>query len=74
LTVGEVFEATVGDVMDMQTEIGFRGVVDVGVTFNAVAIHKSGLLGAVFGGEGQETSTTVKLATRVHIEDESSSE
>lgn len=58
----------------MHDEARFRGVVDIGITFNSTSIHSSGLIGAVFGGDTGQSATTVKLATRLHLgEDEEGS-
>lgn len=69
LSVGEVFEIAVRDVLAMGGAVRRVGGVDIGVTFNAVKMHRSGMLGAVFGGEDRDASIRVQLATRVNLDD-----
>lgn len=67
--VSKIFEDTVAKVKEMEGR-GFRGVVDVGVTLQNLTVQGSGWIGVIIGGEDKKTSTTVQLATRLHLGDE----
>ena len=70
MTVGEVFESAINDVVEMRKSIGFKGVVDVGVTFKSVSVDRDGFISVIIGGsDSQETTTQIQLATRVHLDD-----
>ena len=70
LTVGEVFESAIADVLKMRESVGFKGVVDVGVTFKSVAVDRDGFISVAIGGnDSQETTTQIQLATRVHLDE-----
>ena len=71
LTVGEVFESAIADVLQMRNTIGFKGVVDVGVTFKSVAVDREGFISVVIGGnDSKETTTQIQIATRVHLDED----
>ncbi|NMP33395.1 hypothetical protein HII17_17750 [Thalassotalea sp. M1531] len=64
-----VFMATIENIHEAAVNTEFKGVVDVGVNFNAVEMSESGKLVSWFKGSKKQTSTVqIKLATRVHIE------
>lgn len=70
LTIGEVFESAVADVYEMGDKLNFTGVVDVGVDFKSVSIdRKSGFLSVFTGNDTAKSSTQVRLAARIHIEE-----
>ena len=70
VTVGAVMEKAVADVMHMRDAIGFKGVVDVSVELNSTQIDKNGWIGVIVNGNDSTQSTTrVKLATRVYLDD-----
>lgn len=66
VSVATVFSDTLRQVRQLEKQ-GFEGVVDVGVTFHKTAVRDSGWIGVVLGGEDQQSTTTVQLATRVHL-------
>ena len=75
VTIGAVMEKAVADVMHMRNTLGFKGVVDVSVELNSTQIDETGWIGVIIGGNDSTQSTTrVKLATRVYLDDAESHE
>ncbi|MDJ0873031.1 MAG: hypothetical protein QNJ87_14860 [Gammaproteobacteria bacterium] len=71
LTIGEVFETAIADVLEMRSTLGYTGVVDIGVTFKSVSVDRDGFVSVLIGGnDSQETTTQIQLATRVHLDDD----
>ena len=70
IPAGELLENIVRDVQLAGKTTGFQGTVDLQIDLQGTSIDSNGFLVALISGKQTNTSTTsVKLATRIHLGD-----
>lgn len=69
VSVNELFAETVQNVLDGSKQARFNGAVDVEVSLNSVSVDQKGALRIFSGNDTHRTSVSVRLATRIHVED-----
>lgn len=68
-SVGTIFARVMRDVGAAARRQRFTGAVDLGVTFESVAVDEEGWLTVVVGGaDTKRTSTQIRLSTRMHFD------
>lgn len=69
LAVSDLFANTIAEIVHLGQEADVSAAVDIEISFKSVSLdRKSPVLSVFVGKDSEESSTSIKLATRVYIE------